>query len=425
MNIRIEPKSLEGQVERVISSKSQAHRLLICAALGGRPVSLSGVTFSKDVEATCRCLKALGAEIALEGEELRVVPGRVPEGRRELDCGESGSTLRFLLPVAAVLGAEADFTGRGKLAERPLSPLAEEMTAHGVSLSAPGTFPLACRGRLSPGTYTLAGNVSSQFFSGLLMALPLAAGDSLLRVEGRLESAPYVEMTLDALRSFGVTAERTAEGFRIPGGQAYRGPERLRVEGDWSGAAFWLAAGALSRGSVTCGNLNLRSSQGDREMAALLRGFGAEVTESGDRVTVRGGKLRGMELDAADIPDLVPILAVTAACAEGDTVIRRIARLRLKESDRVESVLALLRALGAEAEASGQEMRIHGRGGFGGGTVDACGDHRIAMAAAIAACRASGPVTILGAEAMEKSYPGFLEEYTALGGVWEKEEERT
>ena len=416
MKRRIEPRPLSGRTDRIPSSKSQAHRLLIAAFLSGEETAVEGFMFSRDVEATCGCLRALGADVRRTEKGLLLLPGPRPDGEAELDCEESGSTLRFMLPVAAALGADAAFTGRGKLPERPLSPLYEELEAHGVRLSPQGKMPLRIRGQLAPGRYEMAGNVSSQFFTGLLLALPRLPGDSEIRILGALESEPYVRMTTDALELFGVRAERTEHGFRIPGGQRFRSPGAIRAEGDWSGAAFLLAAGALDGRGVTLDGMNPASSQGDRAILPLLRAFGAEAEETRDRVTIRGGNLRGIDLDAAQIPDLVPVLAAVAACARGDTRIRSVSRLRLKESDRIASVLAMVRSLGGSAEASENEMVIHGQGGLRGGEVNAFGDHRIAMAAAVAAVRASGTVTVDGAECVAKSFPDFWEVYESLGG---------
>lgn len=422
MNAVIHPQPLAGRVTRVMPSKSQTHRALICAALAEEPCLIRSAALSADARATARCLRALGAEIEETAEGLRVTPIRQIKARALLDCGESGSTLRFLLPVAAALGADCAFTGRGKLKDRPLSPLYEELISHGAALSAPGMFPLTCGGQLCSGSYALAGNVSSQFISGLLMALPRLPGDSTITVTGPLESRSYIDMTLEALRQFGVTATETAEGFSVPGNQVFRSPGEVSIEGDWSGAAFWLAAGALSPDGVECGPLNPASSQGDRTIAALLTRFGARVEQRENAVSVCAAPLHGIEIDAADIPDLVPVLAVVAAAARGETRIHPIARLRLKESDRVEAVLALLHALGAKAEAAENELVIRGNGALRGGTVDAFGDHRIAMAAAVAGSAASGPVTILGAQAVDKSYPGFFEQFAALGGRVEEKE---
>ena len=416
MNLTITPRPLSGTVSHVISSKSQAHRLLICAALADAPTTLRNVGLSADVLATLRCLEALGAKISQSADTLTVVPISSVHRNALLDCGESGSTLRFLLPVAAALGAECAFTGQGKLAQRPLSPMYEQLTAHGAALSPQGTFPLRCGGRLTPGAYTVAGNISSQFITGLLLALPLLPGDSTLTVTDRLESAPYVEMTLDALRQFGVLVETTSDGCFIPGSQRFHSPSTLTVEGDWSGASFWLAAGALSPQGVACRSLNPHSRQGDRAIMELLTRFGAEVQESAQGIWVRRRTMRGISIDIADIPDAAPILAVLAAYAQGETILSPIARLRLKESDRVAAILAMLDSLGVQAQAAGDQLIITGRGGVTGGTVDGFHDHRIVLAAAVAATAAEGPVTILGTEAADKSYPGFFAQFAALGG---------
>ena len=416
MRIRIEPGPLSGCVGQVMPSKSVTHRALICAAMCREETDVENLGLSQDAEATCRCLEALGCSFEQKADGVRVIPGEPKQEEAALDCGESGSTLRFLLPLVPALGVRAAFTGRGKLPERPLSPLYEQLCAHGADLSPAGVFPLRCRGQLTGGTYTLDGKVSSQFVSGLLMALPRLEEDSEIVLTGVPESRPYIRLTLETLHRFGIRIREEEKRFLIPGGQVFRSPGRFRVEADWSGAAFWLSAGALSPEGVACEGMNLQSAQGDREIVSLLRRFGAEVEEKNGRVCVRRGKLRGIETDAGDIPDLVPVLAAVAACAEGETRIRRIARLRLKESDRVASVLAMVQALGGEARADENEMVIRGTGDLHGGTVDAFGDHRIAMAAAVAAGGTDNPVEIIGAEAVNKSYPGFFTQLAALGG---------
>jgi 3-phosphoshikimate 1-carboxyvinyltransferase len=272
---------------------------------------------------------------------------------------------------------------------------------------------------LKPGRYTLDGGVSSQFISGLLFALPLLGGDSELYLTGRVESAPYIALTLDMLEQFGVKADAFEAGYRIPGGQKYRSPGTVRVEGDWSNAAFWLGAGAIGpKGEpLACTGLELSSRQGDRAITGLLRRFGARVEENGSTVTVFGGPLRGTDVDARDIPDLVPILAVVAAAAEGETRIYGAARLRAKESDRLNTVTALLTALGAEARETDDGLFITGGSALTGGEASAGGDHRIAMAAAVAATVCAGPVTLRGGQAVNKSYPGFFADFRALGGT--------
>ena len=416
MIARVHPAPLQGAVRQVSPSKSLAQRALICAALADGPTLVRNMGQAEDVRATMRCLAALSARFERVGDDLRVWPlGTVSRGA-QLDCGESGATLRFLLPLAAALGADCCLTGQGRLAARPLSPLYEQLCAHGARLSPQGRFPLACTGQLQAGEYRLAGDVSSQFVSGLLLALPLLTGDSRVVLTSPLQSKPYVDMTRDMLARFGVRVEETATGYAVPGGQQFHTPVELTVEGDWSGAAFWLVAGALGSAGVTCAPLRVDSLQGDRAILTLLSRFGACVRVEGDSAAIQPGPLRGIAVEAADIPDLVPVLAVMAGAAQGETRITSIRRLRYKESNRVESILRLLNALGVQAKAEDDCLTVKGRGGFAGGKVDACGDHRIAMAAAVAGSAAAGPVTILGAEAVRKSYPNFFDQFAALGG---------
>ena len=415
MNITIAPGPRTGSV-RVPASKSQAHRLLICAALGTHPVALTLDGRSKDIDATITCLRALGAEIELHGGALLVRPiGVIPDGVCQLYCGESGSTLRFLLPVCGALGARAVFHMEGRLPERPLTPLDGQLCAHGMTLRQDGAL-LYVSGRLTGGDFTLPGNVSSQFISGLLMALAHVDGESRLTVTGKLQSAGYVGMTLDALRLSGIPVQESCGSYLIPGNQIFSLPDTLAVEGDWSSAAFFLCAGAFSAQGVRVSGLRMDSSQGDRAVLALLRRFGAQVEKREGDILVRRGALHGIRIDAAQIPDLVPVLAVTAAGASGRTVIENAARLRLKESDRLRTTAALLGALGAQVTELEDGLVIEGGQPLSGGTVSACGDHRIAMSAAIAAALSSAPVTVTGAEAVEKSYPRFWDDLQALKG---------
>lgn len=415
MTITVPPGARSGCV-RVPASKSQAHRLLICAALGHSPVRLLLDGLSKDIEATVSCLRALGAKIEVSETCLLVSPiAAVPNGPCHLFCGESGSTLRFLLPVCGALGANAVFHMEGRLPDRPLAPLDAELHAHGMTLRRDGAL-LHVSGQLVGGNFTLPGGVSSQFISGLLLALPRLAEESRLRITGTLESAGYVEMTLDALRLAGISSARENGGFCIPGTQRFTLPAEVRVEGDWSSAAFFLCMGAFSARGITVTGLSPASHQADRAICSLLRRFGAEVTEEAGFVRVRRGALCGIRIDAAQIPDLVPVLAVLAAGCEGQTVIENAARLRLKESDRLQTTAATLRALGAEASELPDGLVLTGSPALRGGTVDACGDHRIAMAAAVAACLSSAPVVITGAQAVEKSYPRFWQHLASLKG---------
>lgn len=396
------------------ASKSQAHRLLIVSALAEGETTLFCSGMSRDIAATAACLRALGAEITEEGETLRVRPIRkLPEGECLLPCGESGSTLRFLLPVVGALGAEAVFLREGRLPQRPLMPLDRELVSHGMALREDGAR-LCCSGKLRAGDYTLPGNVSSQYISGLLLALPLLDGESRLTVTGKLESAAYITMTEDAQRLAGISLEKQEQVYIINGKQRGSMPAALRVEGDWSNAAFYLALGALSPAGLRVSGLNLTSAQGDRTVLEILKRFGALVTEEDGGVFIRRGALRAQTIDAAPIPDLIPVLSVVAALSEGETRVINAARLRLKESDRLATTAALLRGLGGAVEELPEGLVIRGKAALEGGMVDAAGDHRIAMSAAVAASGCLRPVTLDGAENVAKSYPRFWEDFDAL-----------
>ena len=381
----------------IIPSKSDAHRALICAALSEKPCRVLCSADSEDIGATRKCL-----------ESLRT-------GREEMECGESGSTLRFLLPVMGALGRRASFYPKGRLPERPLSPLYEELAAHGCSLSHKGSVPFTIEGQLAGGTYHIPGGVSSQYISGLLFALPLLPGDSRIMVEGALQSKPYVDMTVKVLRDFGIDIGETAEGYLVPGGQTYRGPETYRVEGDWSNGCFWLAAGALLPDGIRVSGLSTESLQGDKQILEILAQFGAVVNIEEEGIAVKKGSLRGIEIDAGQIPDMVPALGVVAAGAQGTTRILNAGRLRLKESDRLQTVSRVLRSLGADIEELPTGLVIRGTGALTGGQADSYGDHRIAMMAAIASILCRGTVRLRGADAVNKSYPGFWSDLKALG----------
>ena len=447
MQIKITPHNLCGSVQAPVS-KSVAHRLLICAALGDRPCTIRCNGTNADIEATIRCLCALGATIHWEGDLIQVtpLPRRTPPHSPDspnspavLDCGESGSTLRFLLPVVCALNQSADLIGRGRLPNRPLSPLYEELMAHGAIMSENGKMPLtvsSTQSGLLGGKFTIDGGISSQFISGLLFALPLLNEPAEIVVTGKLESVRYIDLTLSALAQFGIHPQTTQHGWRFEGTECYRSPESLTVEGDWSNAAFWLAAGAIPspdqapRSPLTVGGLSEDSLQGDKAMADLLRQFGAKVEQAGDSYTITAAPLHGIDIDAAHIPDLVPILSVVAAYAQGETTIRNIARLRIKESDRVATTLFLLGALGVIAFADENTLTVIGTDGLTRPTIStpnlsSYNDHRIAMAAAIGTAYASpdsenNGLTIGDAQAVNKSYPDFYEKFRYLQGLAEE-----
>lgn len=415
MNKTILPGARTGEVH-IPASKSQAHRMLLCAAMGENEVTLRCRGLSKDILATVACLKALGASVDAEGEVLHLRPvSAPPPGLCLLPCGESGSTLRFLLPLVGALGASAVFEREGRLPERPIEPLGRELCRNGMDIRSDGAR-LYCSGQLRPGAFSLPGNISSQYISALLMTLPLLEGESTLHIEGALESAAYVAMTEEVLRLGGVRTEKTGAGYRIPGGQRCRFAPELSVEGDYSNAAFFLCAGALSERGIRVTGLDPQSRQGDRAIVPLLEEMGAQVASDGSSVTVKRAALHGITIDASPIPDLIPVLSVVAAAASGETRVIHAQRLRLKESDRLHSTTQMLRALGAEAEELPDGLVIRGGRTLAGGTVDACGDHRIAMSAAVAGGICRGAVTICGSECVQKSYPDFWTDFQQLKG---------
>jgi len=422
VDIRIEKPPVGGEV-KAIASKPQAHRLLICAALADKNTRINCAERSDDIDATVSCLVSLGARIAYDGAGFKVQPSGipVPTGPIIQVCGQSGATLRFMLPVCCALGVPAEFLMLGQLRKRPSSPLLEQLAANGCDI-AKHDGGLRCSGKLSSGEYFLKGNVSSQFMSGLLLALPLLEGYSVISVEGVVESMPFVTMTLDILRAFGVRIHlRGLRGGRgsvylVEGPQNFRTPGTLVVEGDWSCAAPWLSAGAIRGSGVTCTGLNLGSNQGDMAITRLLERFGAKVAYEGDKVTVYPAELRGIEIDASDTPDLVPFLAVVAAAAKGETVINNAGRLRHGGNDRLRAVAETLRALGADITERQDGLVVRGVKALAGGSVPSRSDHRIVMMAAIASAACDGPVTITGAGAVSKSYPEFFVDFAKLGG---------
>ena len=413
----VQPGTVSGRITPP-PSKSAAHRALICAALAGGS-TVDGVLPSADMQATLRAVQALGTPAEITGTQVRFstrCPHPSPEPAT-VDCGESGSTLRFFIPLFAALGIDAIFTGSGRLPQRPLGVYADCLPQHGVTLTPPtngNSLPLRVSGRLCGGDYALPGNISSQFITGLLFALPLCREESVIRLTNPLESAGYVDMTLAALRHAGITIETITDGWRISGGQAYR-PADYTVEADWSQAAFLLAAGALAGDVQLCG-LSLPSAQGDSAALDLFRRFGADITVDTYGIRCRRAPLHGIDIDAAQIPDLVPILAITAAFAKGTTRIFHAERLRIKESDRLAAVADGLKRLGAQVAETADGLRIDGGRLLNGGEVDGCNDHRIVMSMAVAALRCTGPVTIQDAQSVAKSWPDFFTDFTHLGG---------
>ena len=403
MDVRIEPRRLSGAVTPP-PSKSMAHRLIIAAALGSGVSTVRNVAMSQDIQATLRCITALGGQWEQPSEDLLTIHGfggKSPASGELplLDCGESGSTLRFFIPIALAAAGGGVFTGRGRLMERPQKPYFDLFDEKGIFHEQTDGV-LTVRGRLTPGEYRLPGNVSSQFFTGLLFALPLLDGDSTIVSTTALESSDYISMTLEAMARAGAAPEMGAgrQSYRVTPAD-YR-PVDAAVEADWSQAGFWYAAKALGS-PVALQGLDPDSTQGDRIVASHYE----RLTQPGD-----------VDIDVSGCPDLLPPMAVMASIRQGTTRFVNAARLRIKESDRLKTTAALLNALGGQAEEGPDSLTVRGVSAFTGGTVDGANDHRIVMAAAIAATRSAGPVTILGAEAVRKSYPGFWDDYKRLGG---------
>ena len=404
MDIQITPRPLSGSVTPP-PSKSLSHRLLLAAALSAGSCTLTRMALSRDIEATLRCIEALGTRWEQPSPDTLVVHGiggthPVFSQLPRFDCGESGSTLRFLIPIALAVAGGGVFTGQGRLMERPQQPYFDLFRQKGISFSQENGV-LTVQGRLTPGDYALPGNVSSQFFTGLLYALPLLAGPSTLRSTTVLESIDYISMSLRVLREASVNVRPLPEGDGFSVSPSAFRMESQEVEADWSQAGFWYAARQLGN-NVAIHGMDAFSTQGDKAVADLC----LQLAEPGE-----------VELDLADFPDLVPPLAVMAALRPGTARFTGIGRLRLKESDRIRTTAAAINALGGQVEEGPDFLVIHGVAALTGGTVDGANDHRIVMAAAIAATRCAGPVTILGAEAVQKSYPRFFEEYQRLGGV--------
>lgn len=421
MDCRI-TRPVTGGTVKAIPSKSAAHRLMIAAGLSGLSLEGRAEGLSRDISATKDCIEVLlgnreGADVAGAGKGDTI---------RRMNCRESGSTLRFMVPVAAAIGGCSEFAAEGRLPERPMEPLKLQLEAHGCTMSGPGENPIRVEGKLEAGVYEIPGDVSSQYVTGLLMALPLLEGDSEIVIDGILQSRPYVDMTLDTLAKAGIafyeeTREETSGSggiqtvFRVPGSQKYRLPERYidEIEGDWSNGAFWIVMDAVSRmgagaggrafAGIECLGLDSDSAQGDKEIVRWL-----SILEHDETV----------DIDVGDIPDLVPILSVLASARRKGAVTNIVngARLRYKESDRLKAVTEVMRALGGDIIEKEDSLAIKGVETLSGGTVPGHNDHRIVMMAAAAACISLGDVVITGCEAVSKSYPKFFEDYVSLGG---------
>lgn len=414
-------KSVYGTLQGAVTpppSKSQAHRLLICAALGSSPCTIECASVNDDIVATMRCLNALGADISYSDGVFVVNPVKAVKCA-VLDCGESGSTLRFLISVAAVLGADATFVGSGKLPQRPMSQLCDLLASNGIGFERHSVdeLPVTCKGVLQGGKFSLPGNISSQYLTGLLFALPLAGVDSEIEVTGTMTSTSYIAMTLEALRIAGIVIERAGNIFKIKGNQHYNMPSRVFVEGDWSSAAFWVVAGVIGKQPLTICGMNTESLQGDSYIIEHLRSMGAFINVDENKVFAMPSHLFGAELDCTDTPDLLPVLSVAAAVAQGTTTFTGVGRLRFKESDRLAAMKDVLGKFGITSYIGEDSFTVIGGEPVAGEPVGSFGDHRIAMSAAVMSTVAKGVTVIDGAECVAKSYPTFFDDFALLGGI--------
>lgn len=413
--VSINPGILRGEAA-IPPSKSMCHRTIICAGLAEGVSSIENVAFSEDISATCAAMKSFGSEITQLKDSLIISgSGKLNIVDSNIDCFESGSTLRFLVPLAAAAGGKATFEGRGKLIERPIQPYYDIFDSQSIKYrNTGGKLPLTIDGKLRPGEFKIKGNISSQFISGLLFALPLLDGDSKIKT-AELESRPYIDLTLYALKRFGISVEnKDYKEFNIIGNQNYKAAD-CRIEGDFSQAAFWLAAGTLGS-DVACSGLNMDSLQGDKDILNIIEGMGGSISIEGDKIKATPSKTKGVIVDASQIPDLVPVIAVLAALSSGTTKIINAGRLRYKESDRLHSISCELNAVGADVKEQEDGLIIEGKQMLEGGSVDSWNDHRIAMALAIASTRCKNPLIIKNGDCIKKSYPDFWDVFRDLGG---------
>ena len=400
MDVKVTPTLLNGKI-LVPPSKSISHRALIAAALANGESKIYNLLDCVDTTATIEALIALGAEIKQDGNCTIVKGIAKPSETADSNCHESGSTLRFIMPIAAAMGCRSSFDGQANLPNRPVTPYFDQFEKHGVKFSSK-TMPYLIEGKLSGGVYEIAGNISSQFITGFLFALSLLEEDSVIKITSPLESKPYVDLTIDAMKAFGITIEEGENEYRVKGGQKYR-PCDYTIEADMSQAAFFLVAKAIGGDTIPT-NLRYDSVQGDRAIIDITKAY------------MQSGR-KAFNVAAGDIPDLVPILTVLACFADGTSRITDCGRLRIKECDRLAAISTELNRLGAKIEADEDSLTIHGVKELNGGECLTYSDHRIAMSLAIASQRANAPIIIKGAECVSKSYPNFFEDFRMLGGI--------
>lgn len=421
-NIKIKPSILKGKID-IPPSKSMSHRAIICASLSQGESLIENIILSHDIIATLEAMKSFGVEVKMSevdenGRYSLIIKGRekLQLLNNEIHCKESGSTLRFLIPMATLLDEKVTYLGRGKLIERPLDTYYELFDQEGIFYENDnGKLPLSIKGKLKAGTFIIKGNISSQFITGLLFVLPLLEGDSKIIITTDLESKGYVDLTIDMLKRFSIEIENNNyQEFYIKGNQSYKATD-YRVEGDFSQAAFFIVAGILGE-EIECRGLNMDSLQGDKVILDIVEKMGGDISLENDSLRIRKSSTRGTIIDVSQCPDLVPILAVLGTFSDGTTKIINAERLRIKESDRLKAISRELNKLGADIKEVGDGLVIRGKSKLQGGTVSSWNDHRIAMALAIASIESTEDIIIENSRAVEKSYPSFWEDFKKIGG---------
>lgn len=418
--IAIKPKKIKGSI-KVPPSKSMAHRAIICASLAQGKSTIRNIEYSKDIEATISAMKALGT-IIFQYDDYLEIDGTTTFFRNncEIDCCESGSTLRFMVPISIVCQANIHFTGEGRLGKRPLDVYYRIFDQQNISyLYRENVLDLYIRGQLKGGEFEIPGDVSSQFISGLLFALPLMDDDSKIIITSPLQSKGYIDLTLQMLNQYGIQIiNHDYQEFIISGGQRYQ-PCDYTVEADFSQAAFYLVAGALGN-HVSIQGLNLQSQQGDKEAIDILERMGCKMTPVDNGYQIYPGILSATTIDGSQCPDIIPVIALACALSEGVSEIKNIGRLRIKECDRLRATVEVINQLGGIAKENEDSMIIEGVSSLQGGQVLSYNDHRMAMMEAIASTVCEDAVVIDNKECVQKSYPSFWEHFESLGGVYDE-----
>lgn len=416
-SIKLYPAILKGKI-KAPPSKSLTHRALIASALSNGESTIRNVSFSKDIIATMNALEAIGAKFEIQGNKVNVTGvKKIKNPNKEIDCNESGSTLRFMIPILSLSEKKVIFSGAESLIKRP-QKLYEEIFKEDSNTFIVKKTTIEIEGSVKARNYYLDGNISSQFFSGLMFSLPLLKKDSYIYLNSELESKSYINLTIDVLKKFGIKIFEIENGYYIEGNQNYKSTD-FEVEGDFSQAAFFLVAGLINK-QIEVDDLDNDSIQGDRRIIDIIKSVKGHIIHMENGYITRNSETYGTVVDISNCPDLGPIVALLLSLSKGTSRIVNASRLRIKESDRIESTVSTLKSLGANIKSVGDEIIINGRKSFGGGvTVDSFNDHRIAMMISIASSVCLNPVILTNSNAINKSYPNFYEDYKFIGGLIE------